>query len=143
MMVVAPTTCIRPASANSREGFMFTRLAAIIAAFAFGSLISLATGGRAIAQDEPLVLDACFETFINLPMIADTRTERFDGKVDEAHARCRGGEAAVRRMNPPWVDWSNSWATADADSKAKQMGFGPFPFNRNKRGINGALIDLE
>ena len=80
---------------------MFTRLAAIAAAFALGSLIPVAAGGPAVAQDEPLALAACFDTFINLPMIADTRTQRFDGKVDEAHARCRGGEAAVGQHEHP------------------------------------------
>jgi hypothetical protein len=122
---------------------MSTRLAAIAAAFALGSLIPVAAGGPAVAQDETLTLSACIDSFNNLPLLADTRTQRFDGKVDEAHARCRGGEAAVRQMKTPWVDWSNYWATADADSKAKQLGVGPFPLNRNKRGINGALIDLE
>jgi hypothetical protein len=117
-------------------------LPAAIAAAIIGSLIPLTANGPAVAQEGPL-LAACIESFIKLPLIASTRTKRFEGKVDEARARCRGGEAAVLRMNTPWVDWSNYWATADADSKAKRLGTGPFPINRNKRGINGALIDLE
>ena len=114
-------------------------------ALALAITIPAATGAadRARADNEPANLAACFNSFINLPLIADKRTERFQGKVDEAHARCRGGEAAVRQMGTPWVDWSNYWATGGAGSRAKLLGVGPLPINRNKRGINGALIDLE
>jgi len=117
---------------------MCRRRTAIAAAFCLGSIVA----GPAGAQEGP-VLAACLDSFVNLPLIADKRTERFEGKVDAAQARCRGGEAAVRQIGTPWVDWSNYWATADADSEAKQFGSGPFPVNRNKRGVNGALIDLE
>ena len=99
---------------------------------------------RAAAQDELAIIAACVRTFAGgLPLVATERTERFQGKVDEARARCRGGEAAVRQMGTPWVDWSNYWATGDANSKSTRMDRGSFITDRNKRGVNGSLIDLE
>jgi hypothetical protein len=75
------------------------------------------------------------------PDIATTRGERFLGKVTEDAARHRGGERAISERSRPWVDWRNYWATGDADSKAP---FGNTPLiGRNKRGITGALLDLE
>ena len=67
---------------------------------------------------------------------ATARDQRFLGKVQEATARCRGGDAAVQRRDVPWVDWSNYYGAGDAKSKSW------WP-SRNLRGINGALIDLE
>jgi hypothetical protein len=40
--------------------------------------------------------------------IEDDRTERFLGKVQESTARCRGGEATVKWLTTPWVDWQTS-----------------------------------
>jgi hypothetical protein len=115
-----------------------------------GPLIAMATlattgvADRAVADDELAVVAACVRTFAGgLPLIAAERTTRFQGKVDEPHARCRGGDTAVREMKTPWVDWSNYWATGDADSKSARMDTGSFITDRNKRGVNGALIDLE
>jgi hypothetical protein len=68
--------------------------------------------------------------------IAQTRDRRFQGKVQESTARCRGGENAAQRRNVPWVDWRNYYATGNEASKS----FWSF---RNFRGVNGALIDLE
>jgi hypothetical protein len=67
--------------------------------------------------------------------IAQARDRRFLGKVQSNTAQCRGGDVAVRRREPPWVDWRNYYGTGDASTK----GWG----TQTKRGINGALIDLE
>jgi hypothetical protein len=75
--------------------------------------------------------------------LAVDRKHRFLGKVDENRARCRGGDAALAGMPTPWVDWANYWAAGDAGSKATQHVFGGHIFNRNLRGVDGALVDLE
>jgi hypothetical protein len=68
--------------------------------------------------------------------LANERTGRFLGKVQEETAKCRGGENAVAYRNTPWTDWPNYWATRDSSSKN-------FWGTKNLRGINGSLIDLE
>ena len=80
------------------------------------------------------------------PDIAATRGERFLGKVTEDAARHRGGERAISERPRPWIDWRNYWATGDADSKVPGVAalFGNVPvFGANRRGIAGALLDLE
>ena len=69
--------------------------------------------------------------------IADERSTRFLGKVEEATAGCRGGERAVRYRATPWVDWSNYWGTGDARSRGRRG------TSEDRRGIEGALVDLE
>ena len=82
-------------------------------------------------------LEGCVETLADGPLpIATTRDQRFQGKVRESTARCRGGEAAIKFLNVPWVDWANYYATRDAASLEDLE-------TRNRRGIGGALIDLE
>lgn len=68
--------------------------------------------------------------------IATDRADRFQGKVEEVTARCRGGNYAVAYRNTPWTDWTNYWATRGEDSKS-------FWKTQSIRGINGSLIDLE
>jgi hypothetical protein len=75
--------------------------------------------------------------------LAEQRAERFQGKVDEARARCRGGERAAGRMDVPWVDWSNYWAAGSLTSRSDRRDTGSHIFDRNQRGIDGALFDLE
>ena len=100
--------------------------------------------GSARAEDELAIIAACVKTFAGgLPLVAAVRTERFQGKVDEARALCRGGETAARQIKTPWVDWSNYWATGDGDSKSARTDSGSPISDRNKRGVNGSLIDLE
>jgi hypothetical protein len=75
--------------------------------------------------------------------IAQERTERFLGKVQEATALCRGGEKAAEFRYTPYVDWENYWATGDESSMfpgTSAVGGHLFP---NGRGIDGALFDLE
>ena len=75
--------------------------------------------------------------------IAEDRAQRFLGKVQEATARCRGGEKAVALRNDPWIDWQNYWATADSSSWASESSGKNRHIGRNGRGIDGALLDLE
>ncbi|HKY09486.1 MAG TPA: peroxidase family protein, partial [Candidatus Binatia bacterium] len=89
----------------------------------FGSCIAYALGGlREVAAD---------------------RSERFLGKVSEDTARCRGGNAAVEWRKTPWLDWPRYWSAGGAESlftgSSAKLEF----LNPNRRGINGALLDLE
>ncbi len=90
-------------------------------------------------RDSDLVLSplSCAEKATDrLRLIAATRDARFQGKVTEETALCRGGELAAARRSLPWVDWANYFATRDQTSKSW------FP-TQNFRGVGGALVDLE
>jgi hypothetical protein len=111
----------------------------------------LATPARAEDSDND-IRKACLEILARGPrLIAEDRIARFQGKVTEAVARCRGGANAVAKRNTPWVDWSNYWATADSSSRAEKADSAPFPvppllrhlLDRNTRGVDGALMDIE
>ena len=67
--------------------------------------------------------------------VAETRDQRFEGKVSEAAALCRGGEKAVAARKLPWVDWSNYFATGDQSSRSAGL--------NDLNGIGGALLDIE
>ena len=71
--------------------------------FLFGAI--LLVGGCATTQQD---LEACL-TFADKGFrpIAEERSERFLGKVQEYTARCRGGDKAVVFRGLPWVDWAN------------------------------------
>src|SRR6266508_4126901 len=94
------------------------------------------------AEEEIAVIKACAD-IAELRPIAAERTGRFLGKVDEGRARCWGGEAAVAQLGTPWVDWSNYWAAADARSRSNRYDSGLHITDRNQRGIDGALLNLE
>jgi len=88
---------------------------------------------------------ACVQLLFDGPRkVADTRDERFLGKVKDFTARCRGGSKAEQFRDTPWVDWANYWGAGDDSSRfptriewlSKHLG-------PNDRGIDGALIDLE
>ena len=85
-----------------------------------GALLASPTQAQAQAPDKDLeILAACLQLVKSGPLkIAEDRTERFLGKVQEQTARCRGGDRAVARRGVPWVDWSNYWGAGDAASKA-------------------------
>src|SRR5271169_930442 len=72
--------------------------------------------------------------------IADTRAQRFNGKVTLLTALCRGGQTAVRYRFTPWVDSSNYWGTGDLSSLPKGYLSTSIP---QFRGVTGALLDLE
>ena len=58
----------------------------------------------------------------------------------------RDAAAAKRRVayrDTPWVDWSNYWGTGDASSKSDRNVSGSHLLDRNIRGVDGALLDLE
>jgi hypothetical protein len=78
-----------------------------------------------------------------LRKVADRQTERFLGKVDEARARCRGGERAVASMGRPWIDWQNYWGAGDSSSKSDRFGPASHIFNRAMRGIDAALLEMD
>jgi hypothetical protein len=126
-------------SANPLLGADLTTLAGVVA-LAIPMVAGLAAHGGPV--DELAVINACAEA-AKLRLIATERSRRFLGKVDEAQARCLGGDAAVAQMTAPWVDWSNYWATGDRSSRSDQEDSGVPLLDRNKRGINGALLNLE
>jgi hypothetical protein len=95
----------------------------VLKSIEFGSCLAYAIGGfREVATD---------------------RADRFLGKVHEDTARCRGGDAAAAWQSTPWIDWQRYWGAAGLESVgdgiASKLGF----LSPNRRGINGALLDLE
>jgi Animal haem peroxidase len=114
-------------------------VAALVAATTF-----VASGPTRAEDDDAAIKRACREVVERGPRpIAEQRTDRFIGKVSEAHARCWGGAKAVAHRATPWVDWSNYWGAGDVTSKSERRDTGSHIFNRNKRGVDGALINLE
>jgi len=94
-----------------------------------------------LTEDEVKELAACLKVGIKgFHKVADRRVDRFQGKVSEKNAFCRGGMRALEFRNTPWVDWSNYWGTGDVSSL-------PTDFLLNKvvarNGVAGALLDLE
>ncbi|MES2624975.1 MAG: peroxidase family protein [Pseudomonadota bacterium] len=92
-------------------------------------------------------LSACIDMAKGgLRPIADDRSERFLGKVEEATALCRGGQRPLPFRETPWVDWSNYWATGDlstqSDGAEARTILGEH-LKPNGRGIDGSLMDLE
>ena len=104
----------------------------------------------AVAQDsaapspkkqEAIEVQACAQAALQgFRPIAETRTQRFNGKVTQLTALCRGGTKAVQYRYTPWVDWSNYWGTGDLSSLPKGYLSTSIP---QFRGVNGALLDLE
>lgn len=92
-------------------------------------------------KEELAALKACADAVAaGLRPVAPGREVRFQGKVSDANALCRGGERASQFRNTPWVDWSNYWGTGDMGSLPKG-----FVSTRGPafRGVSGALLDLE
>lgn len=92
-------------------------------------------------KDEAAALAACAQVALKgFRKIASARDQRFEGKVTEATALCRGGHQALLFRDTPWVDWSHYWGTGDVTSL-------PSGFISNRlpaqRGVAGALLDLE
>jgi hypothetical protein len=117
---------------------MRIRISALVAIVVVAGALS----GCSQADDEIAVVRGCAEV-AELRPIAAERTERFLGKVDEGRARCWGGEAAVAQLGTPWVDWSSYWAAGDAGSRSDRLDSRLRVTDRNKRGIDGALLNLE
>src|ERR1017187_2526605 len=94
-------------------------------------------------DEEAKSLRACAQAVIGqvqLLKIPDARSLRFQGKVSEASALCRGGEQALQFRGTPWVDWSNYWGTGDMTSLPTGFLSSSLPA---QRGVAGALLDLE
>jgi hypothetical protein len=90
-------------------------------------------------RQSPLVLSpiSCAEKLTSqLRPLAQERDVRFQGKVSDKTALCRGDLKAQEGRSLPWVDWSNYFATGDDGSTS-------FFYPRNVRGVGGALVDLE
>lgn len=110
----------------------------------FLGLVSAAALAAASPQLRRSQVGSCVAYAIfGLREVAQDQASRFLGKVSEDTARCRGGEASVNWRRTPWVDWLHYWSAAGAQSRysdwASALGF----FGPNRRGINGALLDLE
>src|SRR5262245_39019232 len=112
---------------------------------AMAASTAMIAGEPVRAEDSDLAIAAaCLEVFQRgLRPLAEERSERFLGKVSEAHARCWGGAKAVSYRATPWVDWSNYWGAGDLASKSPRPDTGLRIVDRNQRGIDGALINLE
>jgi Animal haem peroxidase len=92
-------------------------------------------------KQEAIEVQACAQAALQgFRPIADTRTQRFNGKVTLLTALCRGGTKAVQYRYTPWVDWSNYWGTGDLSSSPKGYLSTSIP---TFRGVTGALLDLE
>ena len=94
-------------------------------------------------EEETKALLACGQSVIDelkVLKIPDRREKRFQGKVSEATALCRGGEQALKFRGTPWVDWSNYWGTGDMQSLPTHFISTTLPVTR---GVLGALVDLE
>src|SRR5450432_393300 len=113
----------------------------ITGAVLFALSSSLFADNLSPKQEEAAELGACAHSVAGgFLKIAPTRDQRFQGKVTEPTARCRGGMNAVQFRSTPWVDWSNYWGAGDTSSLP--VGFlavQPPKF----RGVSGALLDLE
>jgi len=72
--------------------------------------------------------------------IPTVRGLRFEGKVSQATALCRGGDQALQFRATPWVDWTNYWGTGDMASLPTGFISSKLPA---QRGVAGALLDLE
>lgn len=106
-----------------------------------GILAAAPAGAASAREEEEKALKACAEMVLGGFMkIAPTRDVRFEGKVGEATALCRGGQKVLRFKNTPWVDWSNYWGAGDLGSRAPGLVTGGGP---SLRGVTGALLDLE
>jgi hypothetical protein len=105
------------------------------------ALVVLALAAAGCDGRRPGDLGACAELYAgSFREIADERTQRFQGKVTEQAARCRGGGKAVAYRGQPWMDWPNYWAAGGANTRTP----GPdWLFGPNQRGIRGALLDFE
>jgi hypothetical protein len=93
--------------------------------------------------EEAKALLACARMVVDqagMLKIPEAREKRFEGKVSEAVALCRGGEQALQFRGTPWVDWSSYWGTGDQSSLPTGFISQKLPADR---GVAGALEDLE
>src|SRR6267142_3056557 len=113
----------------------------IVLAILSGLPFTGASSGQELA-----LIAACGKMIADgLRPVATARNKRFQGKVEDFRARCRGGDKAVLFMRTPWVDWPNYWATGDTTSKSSNLDtrLSILRRDRNRRGVTFALEDLE
>jgi hypothetical protein len=92
-------------------------------------------------KQEAAEVKACAEMALSgFRPIANTREQRFQGKVTELTAMCRGGQKAAQFRFVPWVEFSNYWGTGDLSSLPTGYVSTSAP---QFRGVSGALLDLE
>ncbi len=109
-----------------------------------GAAASLWFSLKPSEEDDVQIAKYCGEMAIQgFRDLVGERADRFQGKVGEPQAGCRGGRAAVAARNVPWVDWQNYWGAGDVNSLSERGPSGSHLLDRNKRGIDGALLDLE
>jgi hypothetical protein len=110
-------------------------------AISIGSVVALGQDTPSPKKQEAAEVKACAEmAFTGFRPIADMRAQRFQGKVTELSALCRGGQNAVKFRMTPWVDFTNYWGTGDSSSLPKGYLSTAAP---QFRGVSGALLDLE
>lgn len=113
---------------------------------ALGFGLALPVLGIAAYASYGASIQACFDLVDSgLREVAEDRSDRFLGKVGVPAARCRGGEATVQARSMPWVDWRTYYGAADANSRSDTWldALLPHRLERNGRGLDGALMDLE
>ena len=124
-------------------------LYAVFALAALSTLASIAANAQPATTDpkkeQADALAACAKAVLaGIRPIAATRDVRFEGKVSEANALCRGGYKSEQFRLTPWVDWGSYWGTGDMSSLPSGFLWGPLGVKGPEfRGVNGALIDLE
>jgi Animal haem peroxidase len=128
-----------------KKEFMLARLCLLFVLIAAPSRVLFPQGPPQSTPDskkeEADALLACGQAvFAGIRPIAATRDVRFEGKVSQANALCRGGYKAEQFRLTPWNDWGQYWGTGDMSSL-------PTGFLSTKgpefRGVTGALVDLE
>ncbi len=120
--------------------FMFATACLLAAQSVPAASQSSTPSGRA---EEAKALLACGQMVsdeLKVLQIPPVRGPRFQGKVSEATALCRGGYVALQFRGTPWVDWTNYWGTGDMSSLPTGFISAKIPA---QRGVAGALVDLE
>src|SRR5690349_5704928 len=112
--------------------------ARITAAFiVLPAALSLISCDEAKAEDQASI-KACAEMVAHLiPPDPKERAYRFQGKVEEYKALCRGGQRSVKARGLPWVDWGTYWGTGDAATKAPGVITSSGPLAPAARGVRG------
>ena len=120
---------------------MKTRVSGLLAA---AVLVLSACAGMGPGGGAGTDLNECVEMVAGgLRPLASARDERFNGKVGEDVARCRGGSKAAEFRKTPYVDWANYWAAGDAGTMLPGTSAVGSHLSANGRGVDGALLDLE
>ena len=109
--------------------------------YAFVAVLVLATAYAALRKTE---WGSCVVYALGgFRQVSNERAERFLGKVTEDTVRCRGGANAVEWRHTVWVDWQRYRATGNEESRVTGLASELGLLSPNRRGINGALLDLE